>query len=198
MNMPKQLRAPEQALLRADQRLHELTETASEALPEGILHPFSKLADQPQLRAIAGGIVVFGLVSGNERLTRAGARMVIAHEAATAAKDVVKNQVDRNRPRSAEAAHDKRLRKGRHTSKELSSFPSGHSAGAMAAARAFSREYPEFAAAALGAAILVAGTQIPRRAHYLTDVLAGMAIGLASEGAIDRLFGLIWREQVDK
>ena len=76
---------------------------------------------------------------------------------------------------------DKKPKKGKHTSKELTSFPSGHSAGSIAVARAFAREFPEYGAAAVGAATLVALLQIPRCAHYPTDGAAGLAIGLLSE-----------------
>jgi len=37
----------------------------------------------------------------------------------------------------------------------------------------------------LGAAAFIALSQIPRRAHYPTDVAAGIAIGLAAEKAVD-------------
>jgi membrane-associated phospholipid phosphatase len=109
--------------------------------------------------------------------------MMIAHEAATLAKHSIKTNVDRARPRSANGRDEKKARKGKHKTKELSSFPSGHSAGAIAAARAFSREYPEYGLAAVGAATLVAVLQVPRCAHYPTDVAAGLAIGVAAEAA---------------
>jgi membrane-associated phospholipid phosphatase len=58
----------------------------------------------------------------------------------------------------------------------------------MAAARAFAREYPEYGAAALAAGAAVAASQIPRCAHYPTDVLAGAAVGLASEAAVNAVW----------
>ncbi|GAA3890058.1 hypothetical protein GCM10022276_06360 [Sphingomonas limnosediminicola] len=108
--------------------------------------------------------------------------MLIAHEAATLAKNLVKTNVDRTRPRSVENTDAKKPKKGDHTAKEKTSFPSGHSAGAMAAARAFSREFPEYGAAAIGGAAFIAAMQIPRCAHYPTDVAAGVLLGLAVEG----------------
>ena len=109
--------------------------------------------------------------------------MIIAHETATLAKDLMKTEIDRTRPRSAGARDEKKPKKGKHTAKEETSFPSGHSAGAMAAARAFSREFPEYGAAAMGAAGLIAASQIPRCAHYPSDVVVGVLVGLAAEAA---------------
>ena len=143
----------------------------------------SKLGDQPELRFVAGGLLVVGTFAGNDRLVRAGARMLLAHEAATLLKDRLKTQIDRTRPRSAEKKDAKKPKRGDHTAEEKTSFPSGHSAGALAAARAFSREFPEYGAVAISGAALVAAAQVPRCAHYPTDVAAGVAIGLAVEAA---------------
>ena len=145
----------------------------------------SKIGDQPELRTLSAALMALGTFGGNDRLVRAGARMMIAHEAATVAKGLLKTNVDRTRPRSANGRDEKKPRKGKHKAKELSSFPSGHSAGGIAAARAFSREFPEYGPAAIGAALLVALLQVPRCAHYPTDVAAGLLIGLASEAVID-------------
>ena len=146
---------------------------------------FSKLGNQPELRLLAGGLLAVGTFARNDRLVRAGARMLIAHEAATFAKDKLKGYIDRKRPRSAAPADRKKPKKGRHTAKEMTSFPSGHSAGAIATARAFSREFPEYGAAAIGGAVLVAAAQVPRCAHYPTDVAAGILVGLLTEGVTD-------------
>jgi len=82
-------------------------------------------------------------------------------------------------------------RKGRSRSKEETSFPSGHSAGAVAVAQAFARELPEYRGAALAGAGFIAVAQVPRGAHYPTDVAAGLAIGWLSEVAVDRAARLL-------
>ena len=186
MSPRKQIEAAERALLKLDDRSHQLVEEpATDGVSQSALHLFSKLGDQPQLRSIAGALIAAGVFAANDRLVRAGARMMIAHEAATLAKNQIKTQLDRTRPRSATSRDDKKVRKGSHSAKEKTSFPSGHTAGAIAAARGLSREYPKAGAAALGVAGLIAVTQIVRRAHYPTDVLAGVAIGLLTEAAVD-------------
>ena len=62
-----------------------------------------------------------------------------------------------------------------------------HATGALAVAvaQAFSREFPEYRIAARSAAALVGVAQIPRCAHYPTDVGVGAVIGLAAEAAVD-------------
>ena len=109
--------------------------------------------------------------------------MIIAHEGATLTKDLVKTNIDRTRPRSATSRKEKKPRKGNHTAKEKNSFPSGHTAGSIAASRALAREFPEYGAVAMGAAAVIAASQVVRCAHYPTDVAAGVVIGLAAEAA---------------
>ena len=128
---------------------------------------------------MAGGLIIAGIFGDNARLVRAGGRMMIAHEAATLAKDLMKTLIDRTRPRSAAGA-TRKPKRGDHAAKERTSFPSGHSAGAIAAARAFSREFPEHGAEAIGAAAFIAASQVVRSAHYPTDVVAGMQSDLPS------------------
>jgi membrane-associated phospholipid phosphatase len=145
----------------------------------------SELGDQPQLLALSGGLLAFGLARRDGRMARAGARMIAAHLLATMAKSFVKHRIDRTRPRSTGKGKDHEPSPGRSRAKEETSFPSGHSAGAVAVARAFARDYPEHRGAALAGAGFIALAQIPRRAHYPTDVAAGLAIGLAAEKAVD-------------
>lgn len=147
---------------------------------------FAALGDQPPLRTLCAAVIAAGLAGGNRRLARAGVRMLVAHTLATLAKDFVKERVDRTRPRSkGEKGRDHVPRRGRDTAKAQTSFPSGHSAGAAAVASAFARDYPEYAIPAYVAGGALALAQIPRCAHYPTDVGAGLAIGLAAEAIVD-------------
>lgn len=173
-------------MLRADAKTVDAVSPHAETLPVRMLEHFAGLGDQPELRTLCGAVIAAGIVSGNGRLARAGLRMLAAHTVATWAKDFVKHRVDRTRPRSlGKAGKDHVPTAGRSTAKEETSFPSGHSAGAAAVARAFARDYPEHAAPALAAGGALALAQIPRCAHYPTDVGAGLAIGLAAEALVD-------------
>ena len=177
-------------LIDLDDRVHRFFKPYSDSPPIRALGLLSKIGDQPELRILAGSLIALGTFAGSDRLVRAGARMIIAHEAATAIKSLVKHNIDRSRPRSARSRNEKKPKKGNHRGKEKSSFPSGHSAGAIAAARAFSREFPEYRGAAVGAAACIAASQVPRGAHYPTDVAAGIAIGLAAEELVSAAWDL--------
>jgi membrane-associated phospholipid phosphatase len=152
----------------------------------------SELGDQPQMRALSGAVIAAGVVGRDRRLVRAGLRMLASHELATAIKNAVKHRVDRTRPRSRdETADAHKIQPGDDQSKEETSFPSGHSAGAASVARAFVREYPEHALSVQAAAGGIALAQIPRCAHYPSDVGAGLAIGAASELIVDGAWRLL-------
>lgn len=150
----------------------------------------SELGDQPPMRVICGTVIAAGLLRADRRLARAGIRMLLAHSVATLAKSLVKHQVDRTRPKFLDEEEDKgttAIRLGHSREKKESSFPSGHTAGAVAAAGTFAADYPAQALPAWGAAAAVAAAQIPRCMHYPSDVAAGTAIGLASAAAVNRL-----------
>src|SRR5687768_3339417 len=157
--------------------------------PAKLVETIGKLGDQPELRTLSGAVVAAGLMTANRRLVRAGVRMLLAHEIATLAKDLIKDRIDRTRPHSAKTHSDRAVKPGRHTAKTKTSFPSGHSAGATAVARAFGREYPQLQAPALAAAAVVAGMQVPRLNHFPSDVAAGVMLGAASEAAANLVVG---------
>lgn len=175
-------------VIKADAAVAKEFQQQRDSWPIGLLGTLSDVGDQPQLRLISGATFLAGLVSRNPRLMRTGIRMLVAHELATAAKNFVKLRVDRLRPRSADTPEKAKPREGRHTDKEITSFPSGHTAGSVAVARAFAREFPDFQNPALAAAGAVAAAQIPRCAHYPTDVGVGAFIGAGTEA----LLGKVW------
>jgi membrane-associated phospholipid phosphatase len=180
------------AVLAADEAAAEAALPYQGSAAMEALGRFASLGDQPPLRALCAAVIAAGVAGGNGRLARAGVRMLVAHTLATLAKDYVKERIDRTRPRSKGGTGKDHVPKpGRHTSKEETSFPSGHSAGAAAVARAFVRDYPEYAAPAYAAAGALALAQIPRCAHYPTDVGAGLAVGLAAEAIVDIGIGLV-------
>ena len=174
-----------ESVAEADAALAETLEPYAQSLPVRAIGLLSEVGDQPPMRVLCASVIGVGLIGWDRRLTRAGLRMLAAHTLATWAKSAIKARIDRVRPRSMgdDDGHVPRPGNSRH--KELSSFPSGHSAGAAAVARAFAKEYPEHAGAAYAAAGAIALAQIPRCAHYVSDVGAGIAIGVAADALVD-------------
>ncbi|WP_375243379.1 phosphatase PAP2 family protein [Sphingomonas parapaucimobilis] len=155
----------------------------------------SEIGDQPQMRMICAATVATGVARRDLHLTSTGFKMLAAHTLATWAKSRIKAVINRRRPKDG---NDPRLREGDSDSHEENSFPSGHSAGAVAVGEAIARAYPDHAAAARGAALSVSVVQVPRGTHYAGDVLAGIAIGLIAErisnAAIDLAVGYAKQE----
>ena len=145
---------------------------------------FAELGDQPPLIAASSGVLAVGIVRRDRRMIRTAARMLAAHAVATAIKTVIKDRVDRSRPATALGGRGYTLRKGNSKDSALRSMPSGHSAGLAAVAAAVAREYPATASPVAAAAGSVAAAQLPSDNHFLTDVAAGILIGLLSEKAV--------------
>jgi membrane-associated phospholipid phosphatase len=188
--MPK-LKDAAEAVLEADAQVVEAAQPYQENM---LLDRLADLGDQPAMRVICGATIAAGLLARDRQFVRAGVRMLVSHTLATWTKDFVKHRVDRTRPRSAgDPRKDHRLAPGRSEEKEETSFPSGHAAGASAVARAFAREVPEWAPAAYAVGGVLSLAQIPRCAHYPSDVGAGIAIGLASDLAVEGALKLLPR-----
>lgn len=150
----------------------------------------SEAADQPPLISACAAVAAAGLLARNPRLARAGTRMLLAELLATQIKGMIKARIDRTRPKVVAEGRDYRAEPGNDESHELNSFPSGHTAGAVAVARAFARIYPDRAGTAYALAATVGIVQVPRSKHYPSDVAAGAVIGVVSELAIDRALGV--------
>jgi membrane-associated phospholipid phosphatase len=150
-----------------------------------LLGGISELADQPPLITICGAVLAAGIFAGRPRLARAGGRMLAAELIGIVLKSAIKQRVNRTRPHLL-------LDEGRYETggdsedrSPVNSFPSGHTVGAVAVARAWTREFPNHAASAALLATGVAAIQIPRAKHYPTDLAAGAIVGLAAEKIVD-------------
>lgn len=69
------------------------------------------------------------------------------------------------------------------------SFPSGHSAAAMAVGASAAWALPSLAPATLSLAVLIGLSRVKLKAHHPADVVAGMALGLAGAAAAWSLLG---------
>ena len=179
-------------LEKADLAAVDAAKPLSDTPPMKIVSLLSEVGDQPEMRTLCAAVIAAGIAGGDRRLTKAGLRMLAAHSLATFAKNAIKHRIDRTRPRSKhKPGKDHRIAPGESRAKEETSFPSGHSAGAAAVARAFVRDYPEHKGAAYAAAGAVSLAQIPRCAHYPSDVGAGVAIGVAAEAIVEVAWKLV-------
>jgi membrane-associated phospholipid phosphatase len=144
------------------------------------LSPAAKATDEPPLLALGLGTLALGTLLKRPTVIRSGARMVASHLVATGLKTVLKASVDRTRPNVAGSRPQ--LKKGSGTEDtDRNAFPSGHTAGAVAVAQAVAHEVPGMAVPARAVAGAAGALQVPRGAHYLTDVIAGAAVGWLAE-----------------
>ena len=167
---------------RVDRRVSAKVNQKRDSWPMRLIGSASEIGDQPQMRMLCAATIIFGVVRRDSRLAKTGVKMLAAHTLATWGKGGVKAVIDRTRPDSGD---NPKVRVGNSDSHDETSFPSGHSAGAVAVAEAFVRSYPNHAMAARTAALAVAAVQVPRGTHYAGDVVAGVLIGLAAERASD-------------
>lgn len=147
----------------------------------------SDVADQIPLGIVCASVMAGGLVADRPDVLRLGTRMMAAHVLANLVKRRIKNRVRRTRPEEIVGNRSYRFEAGETQGGHDTSFPSGHTAGAVAVAAILSRDKPDLALPALGMAALIAGVQIPRAKHYPIDVLAGIALGFASARVVDRV-----------
>lgn len=141
----------------------------------------SKIGDQEPLYAISAALLLVGIVTRERRLVGSATTMLAAVAAADLAKSAVKRSVSRTRPHVLldEQRYDTHV--GGSDQKSEQSFPSGHMAGTVAAARALSRNFPAAGAAAGLAAIGMGVSRVAKGAHWPLDIVAGAIIGFAAE-----------------
>jgi hypothetical protein len=171
----------------ADRKLAQAAGGKRDTLVVRAAGKVSDLADQPPLIALSLLTIGAGLFSESRPLARAGVRMLLSHIVATQAKSFVKHRIDRTRPFVMLDGGSYHGRKGDSSAKQENSFPSGHTAGAVAVARAIAREFPDSAPLAYLTAGLAATMQLPRATHFAGDIIAGGLIGIAAEAVVSRV-----------
>ncbi|WP_313801699.1 phosphatase PAP2 family protein [Sphingobium sp.] len=149
------------------------------------LGKLGNIGDEPPLMALSLVLLLAGTLARKPAMQRAAIRMALAHLIAIGFKEWGKNNVDRTRPAKQLRTGSYHMAKGKSRDADLRSFPSGHTAGALALARAFSRDYPVYTKPVLAAAAVVGALQLPRGAHYPGDVVAGGAAGIVAEKIAD-------------
>lgn len=143
----------------------------------------SEAADQPPLIMLGIGTIVVGAVLRRPAVLRNGIRILASEVIATAIKSGIKRSIDRTRPTKAIESGEHRFTPGNSEQHEQTSFPSGHTAGAVAVAGAIAQDAPAAIAPAYAVAASVAAIQMPRGKHYILDTVAGAAIGFVAQKA---------------
>jgi membrane-associated phospholipid phosphatase len=158
-----------------------------------VMGALSELADQPPTFTLTALAALAGLALGRPRLARGALRGFAAAAVATAAKSAIKATVVRTRPYVLldEGRYETGLSGEGTDGGPWHSFPSGHTANAVAVACAASRVAPEQAAPLALAALAVGVVQVPRGAHHALDVVAGALVGWASEAAVNAALDLV-------
>lgn len=176
------------SVARADRRLTHRAASLRDNPVMKAVATLAEAADQPPLIIASLGTLAIGLVTRRADLTRGGARMLASHLVATGVKLAVKRQFDRTRPGVALDQGHGQFRRGHNHGHDENSFPSGHTAGAVAVALAASHDIEGAAIPAALASGAVAAAQAPAGNHYLSDVVAGAAIGWATEAVVSAVF----------
>ncbi len=148
----------------------------------------AEIGDQPQLVATSIGTAVIGLIARRPDMIRGGVRMLAAHAAATFVKSAIKSSVDRTRPEKAIEDGKAKFEAGDSDDHDQTSFPSGHTAGAVAVARAVSRDIDGAGAPAAIITGMVAAAQPINGKHYLSDLVVGAAVGWIAEALVSAVF----------
>lgn len=188
MSKDKTLKKAAKKVVKTDHEVTHAVSAARETLPVRIAGLLAEVGDQPELITASAGTLVVGLVSRRPDLIRGGARMLTAHLVATGVKTMIKHRLDRHRPAAAEESGDHHFRKGASHDHDENSFPSGHTAGAVAVARAASRDIEGAGTPAGLAATAIAAAQPATGSHFLSDVVAGAAVGWVSEAVVSAIF----------
>lgn len=148
----------------------------------------AEIGDQPQLVATSIGTVVIGLIARRPDVIRGGVRMLAAHAAATFVKSAIKASIDRTRPEKAIEDGGGRFEPGHTHDHDQNSFPSGHTAGAVAVARAASRDIDGAGGPAALITGAIAAAQPANGKHYLSDLVVGAAVGWIAEALVSAVF----------
>jgi membrane-associated phospholipid phosphatase len=136
------------------------------------------------------GTILAGVVAGDAPLRRAGERISASLLVAGGTTTIVKLLVGRYRPNSGRGAY-----RFSPFSNSDASFPSGHATAAFALAASVSDEvrWAPATVGLYGLAALTAWSRLNDDKHWLSDVLAGAAVGVTSAKFINgrwRVFGL--------
>ena len=137
----------------------------------GIINP---IGSGVTLLVICFALALLGRCLGRPRLHDASSLAALAFASAGLVEFTLKHLVGRPRPVAALAAGlaDPSLA-------EIDSFPSGHATSVFAVATVFAAYYPRLRWPLYGVAAAIALGRVYLERHYVSDIVAGAAIGIA-------------------
>jgi undecaprenyl-diphosphatase len=135
-----------------------------------------------------GAATVMALMGGRRGRRAAGAGLAAVAVAQLVSNAVCKQLADRPRPPKEWFPHDEV-----EDRPDSSSFPSGHTAAAVAFTAAVAPAWPSAGVLCAVPAAMVAVERVQSGAHYPSDVAAGAAIGLAGAWLARRTPRLVLR-----
>jgi undecaprenyl-diphosphatase len=138
----------------------------------------STLADGSRL-----WLAIAGLMAWRPDLRRAAAEGVVALLLAAAGTQILQRVVRRPRPSAGHPA-----RRALRRQPTTPSFPSSHTAVAVAFTAAVARHSPRAAAALAPLALTLVYGRVRLRVHWPTDVLGGAVLGTAAARAVSSVF----------
>ncbi|MFF8279601.1 phosphatase PAP2 family protein [Streptomyces lateritius] len=160
-------------LRNGDHRLTRRMAAWDSAWARRLLPPVEEAAEHTKLWWVAAAVMATGGGWRGRKAAAAGiAGMAVAELLSNA---VAKKLVERRRPPKEWIPHD-----DVEDRPDSSSFPSGHTAAAVAFTAAVASTWPWAGAACAVPTVLVALERVHSGAHYPSDVAAGVAIGLAA------------------
>ncbi|WP_134726547.1 phosphatase PAP2 family protein [Paracoccus luteus] len=148
----------------------------------------SEISDQPPAYALSALALATGLALRHAPLAEGGARALASVWVATRIKAAIKSRVVRTRPAKLLDEGEYRTGVDGPDEHDYNSFPSGHTADAVAGARAVARVAPGAALPLAAGALVIGLIQVPRAKHHLADVVAGAAVGWLAEAGVNAAF----------
>jgi undecaprenyl-diphosphatase len=127
------------------------------------------------LLALSGILLMVGYVFHRASFKRAGWDTLIAHAVAGGVNTAIKHLVGRGRPKFMHTDVSTFLPFG---GKGWDSFPSGHSMATFAVATVLAVRFPKARWIIIVTAVAVSISRLIRASHFLTDIVAGAALGV--------------------
>jgi membrane-associated phospholipid phosphatase len=128
-------------------------------------------------------LVIIGKVRSNSYYTRVAGTLFLAGAMAGFSVQVIKFSAGRPRPSMVQQGKvEDASFTGPSLSSKYRSYPSGHSTCTATAVTVLALAFPRLLPFAVMAALLVGSSRVFHNAHYPTDVLSGLAFGMAVGG----------------